>query len=140
MTRDVKIDAPLGVSNEGFAGRIDVISGPTGRRNRSVAERRRIAAESLEPGAIVADVARRHGATRWQIYDWRRRFRRSRQAASHVEIAATPAFVPLAVDDEVPAPTADFIEVAIGDVVIRVGQDVSEAHLALIFRAVRAAT
>ncbi|MDH2348744.1 IS66 family insertion sequence element accessory protein TnpB, partial [Bradyrhizobium sp. SSUT77] len=27
-------------------------------------------AESLLPGAQVSEVARKHGATRWQIYDW----------------------------------------------------------------------
>jgi transposase len=32
-------------------------------------EKARIAAEGLAPGAIVADIARRHGATRWQIAD-----------------------------------------------------------------------
>jgi hypothetical protein len=36
--------------------------------------------------------------------------------------------------------TADIIEVTIGDVLIRVGRDASEAHLAMIFRAVRAAS
>ncbi|MER9481947.1 hypothetical protein NKI74_21470 [Mesorhizobium sp. M0494] len=25
------------------------------------------------PGVQVAAVARKHGATRWQVYDWRRR-------------------------------------------------------------------
>lgn len=33
------------------------------------------AGESLLSGAQVTEVARKHGATRWQIYDWRRRFR-----------------------------------------------------------------
>ena len=135
LTRDVKMDAPLGASSDEFVGRIDVIAGPTGRRNRSEAEKRRIAAESLAPGATVADVARRHGATRWQIYDWRRRFRSEHLAAPSV---AAPAFVPLTVDD-VP-PVADFIEVTIGDILIRVGSGVDEVHLARIFRAARAAT
>ncbi|WFT97071.1 transposase [Bradyrhizobium barranii] len=35
----------------------------------------RIAAESLEPGAIVTDVARRQGGRRQQVHDWRRRAR-----------------------------------------------------------------
>ncbi|WOH57643.1 transposase [Bradyrhizobium sp. BWC-3-1] len=35
----------------------------------------RIAAESLEPGAIVTDDARRHGGRRQQVHDWRRRAR-----------------------------------------------------------------
>ncbi|WP_346732211.1 transposase [Bradyrhizobium sp. 45] len=42
---------------------------------RSEAERARIVAESLLPGTQVSEVARKHGATRWQIYDWRRPFR-----------------------------------------------------------------
>jgi transposase len=67
MTRDVKMDAQMGVSKEGYAGRIEVVAGPTGRRRRSEAEKARIAAESLTPDAIVADIARRYGATRWQI-------------------------------------------------------------------------
>ncbi|WP_143042241.1 transposase [Citreimonas salinaria] len=36
------------------------------------AERARIAAEGLASGAKLADVARRHDVTRWQVYDWRR--------------------------------------------------------------------
>ena len=139
MSRDVKMDAHLGVSRGGYAGRIEVLGGPTGRRQRSDAEKARIAAESLAPNAVVADIARRHGATRWQVYDWRRRFRRRLAAAE--EIAASPAFVPLTVDDgSRTASSADIIEVMIGDILIRVGQDVGEEHLARIFRAARAAT
>lgn len=140
MGRDVKMDVQLDVSQEGYAGRLDVIAGSTGRQHRTDVEKARIAAESLVPGAVVADIARRHGATRWQIYDWRRRFRSGRLTAT-ADIIASPAFVPLAVDDGVRMElTADIIEVAIGDVLIRVGRDVSEAHLARIFRAVRAAS
>ena len=54
-------------SSEGDAGRIEVIEGLTGRRYRGEAERARIAAGSLVRGAKVADVARRHGAARWQV-------------------------------------------------------------------------
>ena len=52
--------------------RLEVIEGPSGRRRRTKAERARIAAESMMPGVTVADVARKHGTTRWQIYDWRK--------------------------------------------------------------------
>ena len=139
MSRDVKMDAQLGVSKEGYAGRMEVLSGPTGRRQRSDADKAQIAAESSAPGAIVADIARRHGATRWQIYDWRRRFRSGRLAATE-GIVASPAFVPLTVDDgSRTALSADIIEVAIGDILVRVGRDVGEEHLARIFRAARAA-
>jgi transposase len=134
------MDVQIGVSKEGYAGRLDVIAGPTGRQQRSDAEKARIAAESLAPDAVVSDVARRHGVTRWQVYDWRRRFRIGRTSPSE-EIVSTPAFVRLAVDDgSQTSRTRDVIEIAIGDVVIRAGRDVDEDHLARIFRAVRAAT
>ena len=59
------LDGFLDGSTDGYAGRIEVLEGRSGRRMRSEAERARIAAESLAPGAKVADIARRHGATRW---------------------------------------------------------------------------
>ncbi|WP_346659619.1 transposase [Bradyrhizobium sp. 146] len=34
-----------------------------------------IVAESLEPGAVVTDIARRHGCRPQQVHDWRRRAR-----------------------------------------------------------------
>ena len=52
--------------------RLEVIEGPNGRRRRAKAERARLVAESMMPGVTVADIARRNGTTRWQIYDWRR--------------------------------------------------------------------
>ncbi|WP_245218401.1 transposase [Rubellimicrobium aerolatum] len=57
---------------DGFADRLEVIEGRTGRRRWTEAEKARIVVESLMPGARVAEVARRHGTTRWHIYDWRR--------------------------------------------------------------------
>jgi transposase len=57
------MDGYLHGSTDSFSGRIDVIEG-RGRRLRSEEERARIAAESMMPGAKVADVARRHGVTR----------------------------------------------------------------------------
>jgi transposase len=138
MDRDVKMDGQLDVSQEGYAGRIEVLAGPTGRRRRSDAERARIAVESLAPDAVVADIARRYGATRWQVYDWRRRFRRGLLPALQ-EDGASAAFVPLTVDDTPKGtPHGDIVEVLVGDILIRVGREVSEAHLARIFRAARA--
>lgn len=73
---DVKMDGDMDGPKAGFAGRLEVIERRTGRRRWSDAEKARIASESLRPGARVADVARRHGTTRWQIYDWRKRLTR----------------------------------------------------------------
>ena len=141
MGRDVKMDVQLDVSSQGYAGRLDVIAGPTGRRRRTQAEKARVAAESLAPGAIISEIAQRYGVTRWQVYDWRRRFRTGRMTLPN-ESVPSPAFVPLVVEDESQPsrPTNDVVEIAIGNIVVRAGRDVDEAHLARIFRAIRAAT
>ncbi|GHE06515.1 hypothetical protein GCM10008024_41060 [Allgaiera indica] len=78
-------------STDGYAGTIEVLEGRSGRRLRSEAERARIAAESLVPGARVSDVARRHGVTRWQVCDWRKKLA-SGQLALAAETAAEPMF------------------------------------------------
>jgi transposase len=61
-----------------------MIEGPSGRRRRGNAERARIATESLMPGAKVADIARRHGTTRWQVYDCRGSVARAATVATNV--------------------------------------------------------
>jgi transposase len=42
------------------------------RRHRTIEEKRAIVAESLEPGASVAQVARRHGVNANLVFIWRR--------------------------------------------------------------------
>ena len=42
------------------------------RRHRTVEEKRTIVAESLQPGASVAEVARRHGVNANLVFGWRR--------------------------------------------------------------------
>ena len=54
--------------------RIEVITGVERRRRWSEEDKARIVAESLEPGVVVADVARRYGIHRNQLYGWRSAF------------------------------------------------------------------
>ena len=42
------------------------------RRRRSLAEKRRIVEQALEPGACVAEIARRHGINDNLIFNWRK--------------------------------------------------------------------
>jgi transposase len=49
--------------------RDEVIAGGRQRRRWSSADKARIVLESLKPGAVVSEVAQRHGLTRWQLYD-----------------------------------------------------------------------
>ena len=50
----------------------------TRRRRRSLEEKRRIVEETLEPGASVARVARRHAVNANQVFYWRKKYREAR--------------------------------------------------------------
>lgn len=137
----------MGVHSDGSSGgdvsRLEVIEGPTGRRRRTKVERARIAAESLVPGASVTDVARRHGTTRWQVYDWRKKLRTG-QLVVPESVVALPMFAELVAEGaaaEMPAETevTTGMEIVVGDVVIRVGSDTDEVLLTRVIRAARAA-
>lgn len=139
MGLDSKKDAiHLDGSSVRPVSRLEIFEGPTGRRVRSEAERARIAAESLLPGAQVSEVARKHGATRWQIYDWRRRFRRRGMLPSCE--ASQPTFAPLVVEgalEERHVPAIK-LEIAIGDVVLRTDTVIDGEQLSRVIRALRA--
>ena len=136
-------------SLDGYSGRIEVLEGRSGRRMRSEAERARIAAESLVPGAKVADVARRHGVTRWQVYDWRKKLK-SGDLAVPAEAMRKPMFAALVVEHPAPTPPTperksggearpSRIELVVGGVVLRVRSDVGEDQLTRMVRAIWAA-
>lgn len=137
MERGGKKGVHFGVPKNGFVGRLEVIEGPTGRRKRTLAEKARIVAESLLPGARVADVARKYGATRWQVYDWRKRLRPRERLALPESMA--PAFAAVVVDDAPRRQAATCIEIVVGDVVIRAEPGVDDEHLCRIIRIARAA-
>jgi transposase len=137
MDRDGKMGVHLDVPINGFAGRLEVIEGPTGRRQRT--EEARIVAESLMPDVRVADLARKYGATRWQIYDWRKRLRREQRRLGPPEsIASAPAFAAVVVDEAPQRQATACIEIVVGDVVIRAEPGVDDEHLSRIIRIVRA--
>lgn len=135
------MDAHLDASSGGLATRLDVLMGPSGRLHRSEPERARIAAESLMPGVRVVDLARKHGTTRWQIYNWRKKLQ-SGELAVPESVAALPVFAELLLEmapaeASVPSTPAE-IEIVVGDVVIRSGVRTDEQHLTLVIRAARA--
>ncbi|MFD1510442.1 transposase [Lacimonas salitolerans] len=132
----VHLDGSMGVG----VSRLEVIEGPSGRRRRTKAERARIAAESMMPGVTVADVARKHGTTRWQIYDWRKQLRNGNLVVPE-SVAALPVFAELVVDDSSAAASArSDLEIVVGDVVICAGAGANEGQLTRAIRAARAAT
>jgi len=143
---DLERDGKEGVHLDGSIGvrvsQLEVLEGPSGRRRRTKAERARIAAESLMPGALVADVARKYGTTRWQVYDWRRKLRTG-QLVVPESVAALPMFAELVVEGAAantpPARATSEVEIVVGDVVIRAGAGADEAQLTRAIRAARAA-
>lgn len=143
MERDGKMGVHLDGSRGVGVSRLEVIEGPSGRRRRTKAERARIAAESMMPGVTAADIARKHGTTRWQIYDWRKQLRKGNLVVPE-SVASLPVFAELVVDDSgvaAPAPAAarSDLEVVVGDVVIRAGAGADEEQLTRAIRAARAA-
>lgn len=143
------MDGYLDGSSEGFAGRLEVIEGRTGRRRWTEAEKARIVVESLVSGARVAEVARRHGTTRWQIYDWRRRMTKGLlelppredgpAGPSFATVVVEPATAVAATLSEAPPLSGAVLEVIVDDVTIRAVPAADEAHLARVIRAARAA-
>ena len=79
--------------------RIEVYAG-AGRKRWPDDLKAQIAAESFEPGAIVTDVARRHGCRPQQVHDWRRRARSGQLVLP--TSADTLSFVPLVSETSLP--------------------------------------
>ncbi|MCC8951534.1 transposase [Bradyrhizobium sp. Arg62] len=80
--------------------RIEVYAG-AGRKHWPDDLKAQIVAESLEPGAIVTDIARRHGCRPQQVHDWRRRARSGQLVLP--ASADTVSFVPLVSETSLPA-------------------------------------
>jgi transposase len=129
--------------------RLEVFTG-TGRRRRFTDDdKARIVEETLAPGAVVSDVARRHGLSPQQLFTWRREARRRSRTTE-----AAPVFVP-AVSRRPsamakPKPnrkaarrrrgrqTSGIIEVEIDGVTVRVGSGADAKTLAAVIRALKA--
>ena len=73
---------------------VEVITSVERRRRWSSAEKERLVAASLEPGAVVSALAREAGLHSSQLYKWRRQLCARRGAASRfmpVQIIGEPA-------------------------------------------------
>lgn len=129
--------------------RFEVINGAGGRRQWSVDDKARIIAETLEPNAIISEVARRYGLRPQQVFAWRREARK--QAASAQQ--ESPAFVPAVVTSPAPetapkrparprkrkaARDAGVIELEIDGIAMRVGRGADTKTVAAVIRALKA--
>ena len=79
--------------------RVEVITG-TGRRRRfSEDDKALVIEETLAPGAVVSEIARRHGLSPQQLFGWRRQ---ARKPVSTNTETAEPLFVPALVEAALP--------------------------------------
>jgi transposase len=136
--------------------RLEVITG-TGRRRRfSNDDKARILEETLAPGAVVSEVARRHGLTPQQVFTWRRQARRLPTVGGDKD-TSVPTFVSAVVEPApLPAPLpknrphmqrrrsadglAGMIEVAVAGVTVRVGRGADAKTLTAVIAALKATT
>ena len=118
--------------------RVEVLTGPGRRRKWSDDDKARVVAETLEPGAVVAGVARRWQVCSQQVFTWRREMRAG--------AAARLGFVPIVAEASpaIPAPEAlsvsptPSIEVKLADAVLRVEPGTDAELLTTVLRAIRA--
>jgi transposase len=139
------------VSGPARLRRIEVITGAERRRKWSAEEKAEIVAESLTDGAVVSEVARRHGLSPQQLFGWRARLRAAVKGSAP-SCDATPSFVPAIVENEPPSPAAPAlpavmamgagvapasIEIALGGVIVRVRGEADPRALTAVLKALR---
>jgi transposase len=117
--------------------RLEVITG-TGRRRRwSEDYKARIIEETLAPGTVVSQVARRHGLTPQQVFTWRREARERAKQSGAVSFA--PVVMTTRADPKSER-GAVIIEIVIGAARVRVPPGIDVATLQRVLRAVKATT
>ena len=127
---------------------MEILVGPDRRRRWRAEEKLRIVAETEQPGASFAAVARRHEISRGLLWNWRQQVRRGALApapmAAFVPVRITPdPVVSVPVPPPSPAsvlpPAEDSrVEITLPDgTCMRVGADVGLVNLRRIMAAVR---
>src|SRR5262245_44847267 len=72
------------------------------RRYRSKRERRQIVEETVQPGASVAVIARRHDVNANQVFHWRKLYREGRLDVEPTSAQLVPVRIAEVVSDEQP--------------------------------------
>jgi transposase len=118
----------------------------------SADDKARMIEETLVPGAVVSEVARRHGLAPQQLFTWRRQARQPAGADAAPEV---PQFVPAVVERALPEGAvrrrqrqrtrpvdraSGIIEVEIEGVSVRVGRGADAKTVAVVIRALKAGT
>jgi transposase len=144
LDRDDHSDVDSDISKAHRPRRVEVLSGPERRRKWPDERKIAIVAETLEPGIVVSDVARRHDLSPSQLFGWLKQFRNEAQALID---AKRPMFAPAVLDATPvatlpsPAPVLSVepavIEVSVGDATVRIRGAVDARTLAAVLKALR---
>jgi transposase len=124
-------------AKDGGYRRVEVLTGPGRRRKWSDDAKARIVAETLRPGTVVAEVARRWQVSSQQVFTWRREMRR--------DAPAPLAFVPIVPEEPAvvaepaasPARPMPSIEVKLAGAVLRIAPGTDGELLTTVLRAIR---
>jgi transposase len=135
--------------------RVEVITESGRRRQFSAADKARFVEETLAPGAVVSEVARRHGLSPQQLFTWRRQMRRpvaipvAPEPQTFVPAVVTPSSTP---PERSPrqrrrlrkapegAENSGIIELEINGVAVRVGRGADAATVAAVIHALKTCT
>jgi transposase len=115
-----------------------VINGALGRRRWSAEAKARIVAESLAPGVVISEVARRHDLRPQQLLAWRHQARQGRLVLPAEELSFVPVVAAGADAASASARAAGLIEIALGGAVVRDPPEVDGRLLAKVLRALKA--
>ena len=140
MDSDIETYGSFHSGGEGYAGRIDVLTGPTGRRRWPEHVKASIVLETFRDGVSVADIARKHDISPPQLHAWRRA---AREGLLPMPDDDALAFLPVSVSsggDEDPDDRGAALTLEIGDVRLLVPPNFDARHLARVIVAVREAS
>lgn len=120
-------------------GRMTLISGAERRRRWSDEDRSRILAAISEPGAVIAEVARREDVSTSLVFKWRREMLEAAESAAH-------GFAPVVIKPAPAAPcsspssncsNAAVIEVELKDARVRIHAGAPSSAIAAALKALR---
>lgn len=100
--------------------RLEVVSGPTGRRRWPPDVKARIVSESYEDGVSVSEVARRHGLRPSHLFLWRRQAREGQLVMPFDGAEFAPVLVTEDHEDAQPTASAqERIELDVAGMIVR---------------------
>lgn len=140
MDSDVQTYGSSQSDGRGYAGRIEVVTGPTGRRRWPEHVKAAMVLETFRDGVSVADVARKHGVSAPQLHAWRRAAREGLLPMPDDEaLGLVPILVEGGDRGRAEPPAGGTLTLEVEGVRILVPADFDPGHLGRVIAALRSA-